>query len=239
MFYLWLKTKHYKIMRRIGLLVTLLLSGAIAMAQTGKAFEKKATEAYKAKNYPKAFLDYSRAVDAYEAAGKTDTALYYNATIAGYKAKKFEELIPFATKAIELEYKKAHLAYYIKARAYKFLEEQDKYFETLKEAHKAYPDYDRISKKLALAYLKKGMKPYKEAAKIIEEAEPLRESNTEKYMKEVDKANKKFNEARVLFEKAYEANAKEEQVLKFLLSVYQNLEMKDKADKINAELEAL
>jgi hypothetical protein len=53
-------------MKRLSVLVLLTLVGLIAVAQSGKEFEKNANDAYQAKNYPKAFLDYSRAVEAYE-----------------------------------------------------------------------------------------------------------------------------------------------------------------------------
>jgi hypothetical protein len=226
-------------MKRLSVLVLLTVIGMFAIAQTGKEFEKNATDAYQAKNYPKAFLDYSRAVEAYEQEGKTDTALYYNTTIAGYKAKKYEELVPFAQKAIDLKYEKAHLAYYIMAIAYEKIDQEDKYLETLKKGHEAFPKYGKISNKLAIAYLKEGMKPYKEGAKIITDAEPIRESDTENYLKEVEKANAKFKEALEIFLKAYEANNKEEQVLKVLLTVYQNLEMEDKAAEIDEKLKSI
>lgn len=226
-------------MKRIGLLVTLLMMGAITFAQTGKELEKTAEDAYDAKNYPKAFLNFTRAIKAYEKEGITDTAIYFNAAVAGFKGKKYEEFIPYATKAIELKHKKAHLAYYIKALAYKQTGNSEKYLETLKKGYKAFPNYTKLGKKLAIAYLKKGMEPYKAAGEIVEKAEPLRESNTEKYLKKIEKSNKKFEEARVIFEKAYEANPKEQQVLKLLLNVYQNLEMEKKAEKIQTELNAL
>ncbi len=226
-------------MKQIGLLVAFLLISLMTIAQTGQAYEKSAGEAYKAKNYPKAFLDYKRAAEAYKAQGKTDTALFYNATIAGYRAKKFDELIPFANKAIELGYEKAYLAYYIKAIAYNKLNDDEKYFETLKAGHKDYPNYSKISKKLAKVYLKKGLKPYKEGAGIVKEADPLRESDVDKYQAKLEEASKKFEEARKIFEKAYDANPKEKQVLKFLLAVYQSLEMEDKAQKIDSELKAM
>ncbi len=226
-------------MKRIVLLVAALITGLIVFAQTGKGYEKMAGEAYKAKNYPKAFLDYTRAIDAYKAQGVTDTAVYYNATIAGYKARKFEELIPFAEKAIDLKHDKAHLAYYLKAIAYDKLGEDEKYLKTLEAGHDAFPSYDRISKKLAVAYLKQGMKPYKKGADIIQNAETLRESKPEEYNKEVEKANEKFEEARKIFEKAYEANPKEKQVLKSLAAVYQSLDLEEKAEKINNELQSL
>lgn len=223
-------------MKRLSVLVLLTLSGLIAFAQTGKEFKKNATDAYQAKNYPKAFLDYSRAVEAYEKEGIVDTSLYYNTSIAGYKAKKYEELIPFAQKAIDLKYEKAHLAYYIMAIAYDKLKQDDKYLEALEKGHEAFPKYSKISNKLAIAYLKEGMNPYKEGAQIITNAEPIRETDTEKYLKELDKANAKFKESLDVFLKAYEANPKEEQVLKILVSVYQSLDMKDKAAEIEAKL---
>lgn len=226
-------------MKRIVLLAVVILVGLATFAQTGKEYEKQAQDAYKAKNYPKAFLDYTRAVETYEAEGVTDTALYYNVTITGYKARKYEELIPYAEKAIELGHDKAHLAYYIKAIAYDKLGKDEKYLETLKSGHRAFPSYGRISKKLAVAYLKQGMEPYKAGAQIVQNAEPLRESEPEKYKAEIEKANEKFEEARKIFEKAYEANPKEEQVLKSLAAVYQSLEMEEKAEKINSELQSL
>lgn len=226
-------------MKRIALLVVTLMTGLAVFAQTGKEYEKMAQEAYKAKNYPKAFLDYTRAVETYESEGVTDTALYYNATITGYKARKFDELIPYATKAIELKHEKAHLAYYIKAIAYDKLDKNAEYLKTLEAGHEAYPSYGRISKKLAVAYLKKGMEPYKKGAEIVQSAESLRESKPEQYKKEIEKANANFEEARKIFEKAYEANPKEKQVLKSLAAVYQSLELEEKAAKINSELQSL
>ncbi|PLX15048.1 MAG: hypothetical protein C0599_17520 [Salinivirgaceae bacterium] len=226
-------------MKRLSLLVLLTLAGMIALAQSGKEFEKNATEAYQAKNYQKAFLDYSRAAEAYETEGKVDTSLYYNTTIAGYKAKKYEELIPYAQKAIDLKYEKAHLAYFIMAISYEKLDKEDKYLETLIKGHEAFPKYSKISKKLAIAYLKEGMKPYQEGAKIITDAEPMRETDTDNYLKEVEKANAKFKEALEIFLKAYEANNKEEQVLKVLLTVYQSLEMEDKASEIDEKLKSI
>ncbi|MDA3865733.1 MAG: hypothetical protein PF489_03165 [Salinivirgaceae bacterium] len=107
------------------------------------------------------------------------------------------------------------------------------------KGHEAYPGYSKIGNKLAVAYLKKGTEPYNEAANIIKDAEQYRESDTDKYMAELERANKKFEKALESFEKAYDANAKEEQVLNLLLSVYKNLEMEEKADKINSELQSL
>jgi hypothetical protein len=228
-----------ELMKKISLLVLITLTGLITLAQTGKEFEKNGTEAYDAKNYQKAFLDYTRAVEAYEKEGTTDTALFYNTTIAGYKAKKYQELIPFAQKTIDYKYEKAHLAYFIMAVAYEKLNNDEKYIETLIKGHEAFPKYSKISKKLAIAYLKEGMKPYQEGAKIITDAEPMRESDTDNYLKEIEKANAKFKEALDIFLKAYEANNKEEQVLKVLLTVYQSLEMEDKAAEIDQKIQSM
>jgi tetratricopeptide (TPR) repeat protein len=226
-------------MRNFTLILALLIAGLTVNAQTGKELKKQGDEAYKSKNYPKAVLDYSRAIEAYKSEGTIDTSIFYNATIAAYKAKNYEKIIPFSQKAIELGHEKSRLCYYIQALAHDKQGNDDEYFVTLVKGHEAYPGYSKIGNKLAIAYLKKGTEPYNEAANIIKEAEQYRESDTDKYMAELERANKKFKEALESFEKAYEANAEEKQVLNLLLSVYKNLEMESKANKINSELQSL
>lgn len=226
-------------MHKITLIFGMLFISFALMSQTAQELEKSGNEAYKADNFKKALLDYSRAIEAYKAESITDTALYYNATIAGYKAKEWEAIIPLAQKAIDLEHEKSHLCYYLKITAYEKLDKSEDFMATLIKGHEAFPNYSKISKKLAIEYLKQGTDPFNEGAQITKNAEQYRESDTDKYMEEQEKAKVKFQEAMVIFEKAYEANAKEKQVLELLQSVYNSLELSKKAEKINAEIKAL
>ncbi|MDA3865734.1 MAG: hypothetical protein PF489_03170 [Salinivirgaceae bacterium] len=76
-------------MKNLTLILALLVAGLTVNAQTGKELKKQGDEAYKSKNYPKAVLDYSRAIEAYKSEGTIDTSIFYNATIAAYKAKNY------------------------------------------------------------------------------------------------------------------------------------------------------
>lgn len=226
-------------MKEIKALVVLLSIALTMNAQTAKELKKSGTEAYETKNYPKAFIDYSKAISEFEKAGTIDTALYYNTTYIGYKSKNYEKLIPYAEKTIKLGYKKANIAYYILAKAYKETGNNDKYIETLKKGHEAFPNDKRINKTIAIAYINEGLAPYDAGAKIVAAAEKFRTSDVDKYKAEIKKANEKFEESKNIFEKAYKIAPKNKQLLKALKAAYESLNQKDKALKIKKELEAL
>lgn len=214
----------------------------ISFAQDKSAidFNNEGNEFVRNKDYESAYTAYSKAIELYEVEGKVDTNLIYNAGYCAYKAKKYDDALPFLQKAIEFEYKKAMPYIYVaqvnsKSKDYEAME------KTLLAGLEKYPTDKNLNKLMGSCYLKQGLVPFKAGNKIKKAANVsgLNESDPDAFNAEYAKADAKFQEALPFFEKSYTYNAKSKSTVKALVNVYTNLEMTDKASSMQAELDVL
>ncbi|MBE9468767.1 MAG: tetratricopeptide repeat protein [Bacteroidetes bacterium] len=230
-------------MKKITLIALLIFSIISLTAQEKKnanAFIKEGNEAYKIKNYDEAFSSFKQAIVLLEAENKVDTPLVYNTGYCAFKSKKYDEALPYFNKSIELNYKKSKPFIYkaqilSKNKNYKEME------TTLNNGLKLYGEDKNLNKLMSSCFFKQGLVFYKEGNKIKKAANEsgMNKTDPEKFKAEYAKANLKFQEALTFMEKAYTYNTKNKTVLKALINIYSNIEMKDKADKIKKELELL
>ena len=147
------------------------------------------------------------------------------------KTNKMEEAISEIKKTIDADPKNAKN--YLNLGI--LLEKVEKPEDALKAYEKSIeldPTHDAIFNAGALFYNK--------GAKIIEVVNqmPLQEYN-QKGKAEEEKAAVEFKKALPYFERLYKMDSKDSQVLRPLFTLYQSLKMKDQADKISKEMEAL
>lgn len=206
---------------------------AVDLNNEGNAFVRN-------KDYESAYASYTKALELYEAEGKVDTNLIYNAGYCAYKSKNYEEALPYLEKSIEFGYKKAMPFIYV-AQINSKSKDYSKMETTLTAGLEKYPKDKNLNKLMGSCYLKQGLVPFTEGNNIKKKANEsgLNESDPELFKAEYAKAGIKFKEALPMFEKAYTYNSKNKSTLKALNNVYTNLEMADKATAIKAELDAL
>ena len=230
-------------MKNLTIIALLLFSFISLTAQEkndANALIKEGNEAYKSKKYDVAFDSFKQAITLLETENKVDTSLVYNTGYCAFKSKKYDEALPYFNKSIELNYKKSKPFIY-KAQ---ILSKNKKYKEmetTLSEGLKLYAQDKNLIKLSSSCFFKQGLVLYKEGNKIKKAANEsgMNKTEPEKFKAEYEKANAKFQEALPFIEKAYTYNNKNKSVLKALINIYSNIEMKDKAEKIKKELETL
>ena len=113
-------------MKRFLFVITLSIIATSIFAQdkSAKEYKVEAAEAYKAKDYAKGLSSFEKAIQLYEADGKTDTTLYYNAAICALKQKEYDKSIGYFDRSVELGYKACKSNLY-KATALKSLGKTD------------------------------------------------------------------------------------------------------------------
>ncbi len=102
---------------------------------------KYGADQYDSSDYKTAYKAFDKAlhIDTFPEIATTDTALIFNAAIAAYNAKMWEEAIQYFNKTKELNYGGAKIYLYT-AIAYKELEKNEEYIEELNAGIEAYPD---------------------------------------------------------------------------------------------------
>lgn len=192
------------------LVLTLLVFGITfiyAQDKTAKEYKIEGAEAYKAKDYAKGLNAFENSIILYEAEGKTDTSLYYNAGACAYKVKEYDKALGFFDRSIELSYKTC-TAYLYKANA---LKKQKNYGEMeaicnigIEKCNKSKSKFEGI---LFNYYLKSGLKTFNNAAKMQSNITPLATSDPDKYKAEMVKVTKEFENSLPMLKKAQQINS--------------------------------
>ncbi|MBN2172936.1 MAG: hypothetical protein JW731_02310 [Bacteroidales bacterium] len=203
-------------MKRVLVTVLLILGVSFVYAQdkTAKDYKIEGADAYKAKDYQKGLTSFEQAINLYEAEGKIDTSLYYNAGICAIKVDNFEKAVSYFNKSSELDYKVCNSELY-KANALMKLEN---YGEMEKVATagiaKCPKDKSKFNDLLFQYYLKSGLDIFNGAAKMQAEVTPLATSDPEKYKEEMVKVKDEFKKSLPYLEKAKAIEPKDENVNK-------------------------
>ena len=94
-------------MKRIFFVLVLIISVTTLFAQdkSAKDYKIEAAEAYKAKDYQTGLSSFEKAIQLYEADGKIDTTLYYNAAICAIKVKEYPKAVTYFDRSVDLDYK--------------------------------------------------------------------------------------------------------------------------------------
>jgi tetratricopeptide (TPR) repeat protein len=178
------------------------ISSIYAQDKTAKEYKIEAADFYKAKDYANGLASFEKSIELYEAEGKTDTSLYYNAGACAYKVKSYDKALAFFDKSIELSYKTC-TAYLYKANT---LKKQKNYEEMEATCNIGIKNCDKNKSKfediLFNYYLKAGLKTFNNAAKIQSDITPLATSDPEKYKTEMEKVKKEFSKSLPMLEKA-------------------------------------
>ena len=219
-------------MKKGILLFAVFISGILlvsAQDKTAKEYKIEAAEAYKAKDYKKGLSSFEQSIALYEAEGKTDTTLYFNAGICALKIEDYEKSIKLFDKSIGFKYKTCKSMLY-KATSLKKLER----FAEMEEICNAgvtscaenAADFNDL---LFQYYLASGLDVFNAAAKKQAEVTPLAKTDAEKYKAEMEKVKAEFTKSLPMLEKANKINPANEDCKKALKQAYELLEMKDKA----------
>lgn len=227
--------RHLLLALLMGLSVSL-----IAQEKDANTLKNEGNEAYKNKNYKEAFTAWSEAITLMEAEGTEDDALVYNTGYAAFKAKKYDEAIPYFNKSIAKNYKDSK-PYIFLGQVYMKADDLDNMEKILLEGLEKYKD-DKTLKKLAShLYLKKGLEFYNAGNDIKSAANNsgLNESDPESFKAEYAKADEEFKKALPFMKKAYEYDEKNDNALKALQNIYTNLEMTEEANEAQAKLDAM
>ncbi len=218
-------------MKRLLFAVILIFGVGSLYAQDKSARDYKieAAEAYKAKDYQKGLDSFEKSIQLYEAEGKIDTTLYYNAAICAIKVQDYEKAANYFTRSMELDYKTCKAQLY-KANALKKLDRNDEMEALCLDGVQNCPRYkSRFNELLFQHYLVAGLDIFNNAAKMQADITPLATSDPDKYKVEMEKVKAEFNRSLPLLEKAYELDPNDENVKKALKQAYEILDMQAKA----------
>lgn len=218
-------------MKNLLLLAILLLGVTLLNAQdkSAKDYKIEAADAYGAKDYQTGLSSFEQAIKMYEADGKTDTTLYYNAAVCAYKVKDYEKSISYFDQAITLAYKSCK-SYLYKANALKKLENYEEMEAVCNLGASKCPKYkNKYDEILFNYYLKAGLGIFNNAAKMQSDASELAQTDQKKYDAEMENVKDEFNRSLPLLEKAYDIKPDDENCNKALRQAYEILDMKAKA----------
>jgi len=172
---------------------------------------------------------FEKSIQLYEADGKIDTTLYYNAGICAIKVKEYEKSVEYFNRSIELDYKDCKSSLY-KASALKKLGQKDEMVAVCEEGVNQCPKYKKKFNDLLFShYLKSGLDIFNGAAKMQADATPLATSDPDAYKAEMDKVKAEFNKSLPMLEKANGINPEDENCKKALKQAYELLDMGAKA----------
>ncbi len=228
-------------MKRLIFIIILFCSITSIFAQkekTANDYLLKAKEAYKVKDYAKAFAAFESALNINKKENKVDTSLFYNTAYCAFKSKLYNKSAQYFNESIKLKYK-ALRSYLFQSVSYKRLKDYDNMEKTLKAGIKAYPNSSLLTKHLFNYYYNSGLKYYNRGSEILLKAAALAKKAPNKYTIEQKKANLEFKKSLPYMEKAYNLNSKNKNVLQALSSMYESIGMKKKENKIKAELTSL
>jgi tetratricopeptide (TPR) repeat protein len=219
-------------MKKLFLLTCIFLGGVLlvnAQDKTAKEYKIEGAEAYKAKDFKKGLSSFEQAISLYEADGKTDTTLYFNAGICALKLEDYEKSIKMFDRSIGFEYKTCKSMLY-KATSLKMLKRYTEMEEIctagVTSCSENATDFNDL---LFQYYLSSGLDIYNAAAKKQAEVTPLAKTDAEKYKAEMVKVKADMTNSLPMLEKANKINPANEDCKKALKQAYELLEMKDKA----------
>lgn len=221
-------------MKKLLIAVVLVIGFTSLNAQdkTAKDYKIEGADAYKAKDYATGLSSFEKSIQMYEAEGKTDTTLYYNAAICAIKVKEYQKSVDFFNKSIEFGYKTCKANLY-KANALNKLESYEEMETVCNESRTKCPKYkSKFDEIVFKYYLKSGLEIFNEAAQMQSTATPLAQSNPDQYKEEMVKVKAKFTESLPLLEKAHEIKPDDENCKKALKQAYELLEMPAKASAL-------
>ncbi len=167
------------------------------------SYEYEGNAYVKLNNYAKAIETYKKAI---EAGAEEKGSIYYNAGIAAYKGKLYEQAVELFGSAVAENYNGETATYY-KAVALKKLDKDEEYKQTLVEGAEKFPGADKITSALANIYVSEGNGLYKKGVAIINAVNEKVNAGTLKttdagYTAEVDKSKVEFKAALEILEKA-------------------------------------
>ena len=178
---------------------------------------------YKGDSYVK-MNDYQSAIESYQSsidAGSEDVgSLNYNAGIAAYKGKLYEQAVTLFGNAVSESYNAENATYY-KAVCLKKVEKADEYKLTLVEGAEKFPGNDKITSALANVYVTEGNNLYKKGVAIINAANEKVSAGTittadAGYTAEIDNSKVEFAAALEVLEKAQALDASNENAGKLI-----------------------
>jgi len=200
-----------------------------AQDKTAKDYKIEGADAYKAKDYATGLSSFEKSIQMYEAEGKTDTTLYYNAAICAIKVKEYQKSVDFFNKSIGFDYKTCKSNLY-KANALNKLKNYEEMEAVCTENATKCPKYkSKFDEIVFKYYLKSGLSIFNDAAKMQSTATPLAQSNPDQYKAEMVKVKAKFNESLPMLEKAHDLKPADESCKSALKQAYELLDMQAKA----------
>ncbi|HPE56435.1 MAG TPA: hypothetical protein P5514_14475 [Bacteroidales bacterium] len=212
-----------------AVILVLGISTLNAQDKSAKDYKIEAADAYKAKDYQKGLTSFEKSIQLYEADGKIDTTLYYNAAICAIKVEDYEKAVTYFTRSMELEYKSCKAQLY-KANALKKLDRTDEMVTLCEDGLQNCQKYKtKFNELLFQNYLVAGLDIFNGAAKMQADITPLATSDPDKYTAEMEKVKAEFNKSLPLLEKAYAIDPADENVKKALKQAYEILDMGAKA----------
>jgi len=140
---------------------------------------------------------------------------------------RFDEVVAKLKHSIELEPENASL-YLALGDSYKQLDDRENAIKYYNEALEVNPDY-------FLALYNLGVMYYQEAFDLNMQANDLPFDETEKYDKLIAESNEYFMQGLPYFEKAYEIDTTDPDVVKALRQIYTSTKQMDKLKKLNEE----
>lgn len=212
-----------------AIVFTIGVTSLFAQDKSAKEYKVEAADAYKAKDYQTGLNSFEKAIQLYEADGKTDTTLYYNAAICAIKVKDYEKSIQYFDRSIELGYKDCKAKLY-KANAMKGKGDMGAMEATANEGAQSCPKYkSKFNDLLFSYYMKSGLDVFNSAANKQAEITPLAQSDPDKYKAGMEDVKSQFNNSLPMLEKAHDIKPEDENCKKALKQAYELLDMQAKA----------
>lgn len=221
-------------MKKILFAIALVIGVTTLYAQdkSAKEYKVEAAEAYKAKDYQTGLNSFEKSIQLYEAEGKTDTTLYFNAAICAIKVKDYDKSVAFFDRSIELGYKDCKSKLY-KANALKGKGDMATMETVANDGIQTCPKYkSKFGDLLFQYYLKSGLDIFNAAAKMQADATPLAQSDPDGYTAAMEKVKAEFNKSLPMLEKANSIKPDDENCKKALKQAYELLDMQAKASAL-------
>lgn len=221
-------------MKKLGVLVSVLFISIVIFAQEdANSLKNEGNNAYREKNYKKAFESYAGAIMLLAEENVIDTPLVYNTGYCAYKSKYYDVALEYFQKSAEYKYKKSKPYQYIVSCNMK-LKNLDAAEKAVLDGIVSYPDEKKLKDLAGTVYLKKGIVFYNAGNKIKKAANEsgMNKTDPEAFKAEYAKADEQYKLAMPFVEKAYEYNSENEKIIKALKNVYISLDMTDKADAL-------
>lgn len=221
--------------RILTLALALGVTSATLAQEDALSLRKTATEQAKAGEYAAAVTNFTKAISIQEAAGVTDTALYFNAAVSAYKGMDYKTGAKYFDKCVQLGYEKEK-CYKFGGACLQSTADYGQLQETMKKATKEYPSNTTFKQMLSTSYVGQAKPKLDEANNIIKNAEPIKSNDVEKYNAEIARAKQVFSEALPTVEQAYQIDPENKSAIQLLASLYGNLGEAAKANEMKAKL---